>query len=334
MAILAHQRLITEFWDVGQGDATVIRIASGRVILIDVGPRNSPIIDWLLHNPGIYIDKLVLTHNDADHAGAVIAIIDGAKFRIGHVYFLLDRNRKAKVFAALFSTLVAAYERGEIKALTRLEAPQTIWEDQALRIKLDVVYPQVHESIPASSPNIASAVLQLSVNQEVKIVWAADSLIETVAGRCANVKPDFLVGPHHGAPADRASARAQQWLDSIGATTNVLSVGSNNPHDHPQKSYIRKSLAAGSTVLCTQLTPLCDRSRSKDVVKSHARLAIPQPNTGVACRGSIRIVLHGDTFVGDELDAEHQKEIKKLSRPQCLLLRPKPKIVSVAARSV
>jgi competence protein ComEC len=325
MASLAVQRLIAEFWDVGQGDATVIRVGAGRVILIDVGPRNSPIIDWLLHNPSTYIEKLVLTHNDADHAGAVSAVIEAAKFRIGHVYFLHDRDRKAKVFAALFSTLVAAYQRREISNLTRLEAPQTIWEDPARRIKLDVLYPRVHESIPAASPNLASGVLQLSVNQQVKIVWAADALIETVAKRCVNAKPDFLVGPHHGAPADRASAYAQQWLDSIGATTNVLSVGSNNPHDHPQKSYIRKSLAAGSSVVCTQLTPLCHPLHSKDVVKSHARLAIPQPNTGVGCRGPIRVVLHGDTFVGDELDGQHQNEIKNLSRPQCLRLRPKPK---------
>ena len=69
---------------------------------------------------------------------------------------------------------------------------------------------------------------------------------------------------------------------------------------------------ADSTVLCSQLTKLCDSTRKNDVIKSHARLGLPQPNTGVACRGPVRLTMGGTGLVGDELNSEHQEAIQEL----------------------
>lgn len=319
---MANQGLIVEFWDVGQGDASVIRYGGNRVTLIDVGPRGSPIVQWLLYHPSIYLDTIVLTHNDADHAGCLSAVIEAKKFRIGTVYFLKDRHTKDKQFARLFSRLDNAYRNKEIADLRRLEAPHQIWNSADLRTSIEVKYPFIRDNLLAKNPNVTSGIVTLSVEGRVKVIWAGDSLIESVARECSGSHPDYLFGPHHGAPADRAATEAEGWLASIGAQVNLISVGSNNKYPHPQPSFIRKSLHAGSRVVCTQLTKLCDRSRKADVLNSHARLAIPRPNSGVGCRGPVRLTLRGGDLVGDELDAEHQWEILKLERPKCIQLRP------------
>jgi beta-lactamase superfamily II metal-dependent hydrolase len=130
VARVARQQIVIDFWDVGQGDATVIRPSPTHAFIIDVGPRNSPIVDWIAQNPSIFIEGIVLTHNDADHAGALAALIDAARFRIECVYFLLDRNAKDSRFVRLFSRLNAAIRAGEVKRVLRLEAYGEIRQPQ------------------------------------------------------------------------------------------------------------------------------------------------------------------------------------------------------------
>jgi competence protein ComEC len=321
---VARKPIVIDFWDVGQGDATIIRQNPSQAFIIDVGPRNSPIIDWVAQNRSLTIEGIVLTHNDADHAGAIAALVDAARFRIGCVYFLADRNIKDFRFVQLFSRLDAAAKAGEIKKLLRLEAPQVVWRDATGSVEVIVRHPDVTANLVTKSPNATSGILTLNVKNRTRIIWAGDASIEVVAQECHGQQPEYMVGPHHGAPSDRANPLAERWLAEIAAQTTLISVGSNNRYDHPQPSFIRKSLRCGSRIMCTQLTALCDRSRRRDVVKSHARLGLPQPNTGVACRGPVRVMLlpSGD-IVGDELDAEHQIEIRQLERPKCLLLAPK-----------
>jgi beta-lactamase superfamily II metal-dependent hydrolase len=318
---MARQPIVIDFWDVGQGDATVIRPTPNRAFIIDVGPRNSPIVDWIAQHPRISIDGVVLTHNDADHAGAIAALIDAARSRIGTVYFLVDRGPKDKGFAQLFARLHQAFRAGEIKGIFRLEAPQRLWSDPTDTVHITVRYPDMVANVSATGPNQTSGILTLDVSGHVRVVWAGDAPIAEVSNVCSGSHCERMVGPHHGAPSDRADPATEARLKQIGARLNFISVGSNNRYEHPQKSYLRKAIAAGSQVICTQLTRLCDRDRVKDVVKSHARYALPHPNTGTSCRGTARVMLlSDDDIIGDDLDSEHQREIRNLQRPQCILL--------------
>lgn len=323
MARVARQPLIVDFWDVGQGDATVVRPTPNRAFIIDVGPRNSPIVDWIIRNPSIGIEGIVVTHNDADHAGALSALIDAASSRIECVYFLKDRSKKDAPFARLFSRLNDAFKAGELKNVKRLEAPGVLWQDPSKTVEITVQYPSVLENIAADDANETSGILMLGVKGVVKVLWAGDAPIEMVAKHCSGSRPDYMVGPHHGAPSDRAHPAAKGWLQDIGAQTNLISVGSRNGYQHPQVSFLRKTLHAGSRVVCTQLTPLCDKARKGDVIKSHARYGLPQPNTGIACRGVSRVMLlSSNDMIGDDLDVEHQEAIHRLQRPKCLRLGP------------
>lgn len=63
------------FWDVGQGDAALIRYL-GTSLLMDTGEAEKKMYDKLL-NVGVYpLDYLVLSHGHSDHAGGAVAIME------------------------------------------------------------------------------------------------------------------------------------------------------------------------------------------------------------------------------------------------------------------
>ena len=75
---MAEEKLIVDFWDVGQGDCSVIRLPDSSLVIIDVGPRTRPLIDWLQEKPR-RIHSIVITHNDADHAGGLPGLVSACQ---------------------------------------------------------------------------------------------------------------------------------------------------------------------------------------------------------------------------------------------------------------
>ncbi len=78
------------FLDVGAGDATVLLAPGGGVMLVDGGPRNSRqdagarVVAPYLWSRGVQrIDRVVLTHPDADHIGGLFYIV--RHFRISEL---------------------------------------------------------------------------------------------------------------------------------------------------------------------------------------------------------------------------------------------------------
>lgn len=320
MALLAHESLLVEFWDVGQGDCSVIHLNNRDVVVIDVGPRGSPLVPWLLQNRQVHIHSLILTHNDADHIGALSETIDATAGRLRMVYFLQDRPRDDKAFLSLTGRLRAAITRGEVEKVVRLEAPESIWREPVIAAELAVVYPDVLTNIGANAPNRTSAILVFAVAGVGQILWTSDSSLESVARAVPNLNPGHMHGPHHGAPADRRDDRALHWLRSIGPKRVFVSVGSLNSYAHPAPSYLAKVLKSGASVACTQLTPQCEtRHRLHHVVPSHALMGLPQPRKGFSCRGHIRLALTDGKFTAaDQIDDLHAREIRKLTRPKCI----------------
>ena len=62
------------FLDVGQGDATLIQLGATSV-LVDTGPPDGPILERLQQADVKRLDALFLTHAEADHEGAALAVI-------------------------------------------------------------------------------------------------------------------------------------------------------------------------------------------------------------------------------------------------------------------
>lgn len=328
-----------DFWDVGQGDCSSIRLPDGRLILIDVGPIGSPLVDWLNERRTPQpIEAIILTHNDADHAGALPAIIAEHKRRIGGVWMLMDREIKSSQFQKTFRAAEAAEQEGWFK-IQALDDGSIIWQDQNIGAVLKAVHPGFTELINALTggrPNQASGLIVLEINGARLCAWPGDLEIRVTGEKLADQSPRLMTGPHHGGPTDfpsravrkkagkKAGEMRRQFVDSVESLSperTFISVGTKNHHHHPRPGYIELLARAGSHVTCSQLTFCCERNRVRQrehVFPGSAMLGLRPCRSGVSCRGSIRFYLRNGELVADEFDAEHRKRVEKLLRPQCL----------------
>lgn len=84
-SLLYAQRFNPQFryvqLDVGQGDGAVLR-KNRKAVLIDVGPEDERAVLQYLRHEGLYVDLVILSHPDEDHAGALETLLDSdVKFK-------------------------------------------------------------------------------------------------------------------------------------------------------------------------------------------------------------------------------------------------------------
>ena len=311
--------LEVNFWDVGQGDCSTINLPDGKIVIIDTGPRGSPLIDWLRDHPK-QVHAVVLTHNDADHAGSLPALVGSFMDRITGMFLLVDRPTSSPVFDKIFRSALDG-ERRRYYTIRRLEDGVVIWSDSKMRAELVAVFPTMSANVTASTPNVTSGILCLRIDGKTQVIWPGDAPLETVAAVCANAKPYVLFGPHHGAPADYKRAAATSSIAAIDPSRAFISVATKNPYSHPRPKYIQLLERAGCRVVCSQMTNCCDRRQvgsGLSVVPSHLALGLRPPRSGVACRGAWRLTWNGKSFQSDAFDDLHLSRIQSLKRAQCL----------------
>jgi beta-lactamase superfamily II metal-dependent hydrolase len=312
---VAQEKLIIDFWDVGQGDSTTIRLPDGQFLLIDTGPKGSPVIDWLADQGGCRIFAAVITHNDGDHAASLPSLIKIPSVSIRKVYMLLDRNKQSPAFQNIWRP-VREEEKQQRLEVIGLAKDTTIWESGNFAIR--VVYPSFSENIEANRPNETSAVVCLFVKAELKIIWPGDAPMSVVGEKCLNSGPHLLHGPHHGGPVDRKETSFKQTVEKLKPERVFISVGTSNVYGLPSSKYIKLLASRGCRVTCTQLTKLCHRHVDKPVLQSGQLLGLRAPRHGVQCRGCMRVTVTEDSINPDVWDSEHLARIKRLNHAKCL----------------
>lgn len=330
-----------DLWDVGQGDCSVIKLPSGRLLIIDVGRRGSPLVDWL--NERAYsapqIEAIVLTHNDADHAGALPSIVREHKHRIGAIWMLLDRKTTDPRFQKIFRAAVEGENEG-LYRIRRVEDGQLLWRDDATNTQLRIGHPGFSQNVQAGDPNDSSGVILLEAGNACLFAWPGDLQLRKAADVLKGSRPWMISGPHHGGPSDypsktvrkalrkksRAAAtlRMKEIRSAAAALSPVrasVSVGTTNPYHHPRPGYLRLLASLETRVTCSQLTLCCERKRvleGRHVMQGSALLGLRGPRTGVSCRGAMRLYVNGGALVPDEFDRMHLERVATLLRPQCL----------------
>ncbi len=306
-----------EFWNVGQGDASSIQIAENKYILIDVGPKNSTLSQWLIQQGPITIKDIILTHNDVDHIGALPSILNASNVTVERVLILVDRDIKELLKMNSFKPAIKLYNAGKLE-IGRLECsaePKILWQENELVIILR--YPDLMGNIKSKSPNDASAILTLQSGSNVHIMWTGDAPIERVAMVAGNFNPKVLFGPHHGAPIDKQKPSFFNWIESIGAEFCYLSLGSHNGHNHPNPRYVKGLRDSGVCISCSQITKHCSAdivNSGKHVMNTNGYYGLPVPSTGVYCRGHVKLYINEGQLEFDEYHKEHQEKVKSLGK--------------------
>jgi hypothetical protein len=228
-----------DFWNVGQGDCTVIKLPDGNLIIIDVGPRGSPLIEWLREGSrrNVRIEAVILTHNDSDHTGSLPVLIQEFKRRIGGVWMLLDRPKKDDQFQRVFR---AAYQ-GELEGfykISRLEDGQILWNHDLTGTRLRVIHPTMSQNLLAADPNDSSGMIVLDVERRNLVTWPGDLQLLKTAEILGDWAPQTLMGPHHGGPSDYPTRALRKKLSVVNRKTRMPEIREAVSQLCPRWSYI------------------------------------------------------------------------------------------------
>jgi competence protein ComEC len=236
------------FLDVGTGSAAVVRFTDGRSILIDAGPCRE---DWDYGEKVVLpclksynidtLDAVIITHDDNDHLGGVVAVIDSIP-----VCAIYGNGRKGNsdTYIRYNRTLQA---HGIIPQRLHAGQPVPNFED----IPIWILHPDTSFLNDHINDNDASVVLQIRVGQ---VAFLLPGDIESPAEDYIlryreTLGSDVLLVPHHGS----ASSSGMPFLEAVMPKIAVISTGKNNPHGHPSPQVLHRLEAIHCQVERTDL---------------------------------------------------------------------------------
>lgn len=333
-------------WDVWQGDCTVIRLPNDQLLIIDVGPPDSPLVEWLRANPQERIYGIVLTHNDEDHSGAFESVLETCRGKIDNLWVLFDRSDSDTVSQRIMGAAVRYAQKQKINynaLIGTKDNPMPIYAYGSSRpLLIYSVHPSSlqiakNQLARSSAPNSVSGIICLEIGGNVRAIWTGDAPMSAVSRACHGSSPQLIVGPHHGAPTDRKRRSYPSYFIDPDPEVVFVSVGTYNRHDHPIPDFIKRHVAQSRVVCCSGLNYHCDRQRATDgphVINSHMSLSVvPPPNPkAVSCRGPMQLTWDEDygEFLYDRFHDRHQAQVQQITGRCCKPLSvPAPPAVSL-----
>ena len=219
------QGLRVTILDVGQGDATLLQVPEGAV-LVDQGPPEADVAGQLLDLGVRRIDLLVLTHPSRDNVGGSRDVVE--RLDVGHV--LEPKLPFENPFGG--PALAAARRAGVRVIVTR--AGQTY---RLGRLLLRVLWPDGAAS-PADNPNDHATVLLASYGETDFLLPADAESNATVPLRPPLV--EILKVGHHGS----SDPGLRELLALTRPRIALVSVGAGNDYGHPSPSTLATLEAA------------------------------------------------------------------------------------------
>jgi competence protein ComEC len=247
-------RLRLTVLDVGQGDSHVLRSPQGRVFLVDTGMASErfdageAVVAPYLWSRGVRrIDRLVLTHADADHVGGTGFLV--RNFRVGEVWESVAPRRDPS-----YADLDRVLRGGRARRLAVSRGVSLDWDGVAIRVE----GPRPAGAPPARVRNDDSLVLSVRLGR-VSFLLTGD-IEETGEAALGGIEAAVLKVPHHGS---RTSSSAV-FLAETSPRVAVVSVGSRSPFGHPDPEVIRRYARAGIRLYRTDRDGAVDVSTDGD----------------------------------------------------------------------
>jgi competence protein ComEC len=224
------------FFDVGQGDAVLLRFPKGKVWLVDAG-GGSARWNWGMRDLYLELSRMgvlsvdvgILTHPDADHLMGFFGLLPQVHFQKVLFNHVFDPARHPRL--------------NELTALSKVVGTDLIALVNEAFLEVDGVSIRAIPLPKAASKNESPLALWLQYGA-CRILLAGDA--EKVAElRLLSVdsKPvDLLKVNHHGS----RTSSSEFFLDKLRPQMAVTSVGASNRYGHPAPSVLGRLERFGS----------------------------------------------------------------------------------------
>ena len=218
--------------DVGQGDAAVLR--HGRqATLVDVGPASSYDVLRYLRHEGLYVDTLILSHLDEDHAGALGTLLT-SEIEVGRI--IIPSGVQARDASLTVQEALRLANEKRISIETASAGAKIDSGD----FTFDVLSPRKE----LEGDNERSLVLYTQ-SMGAKILMTGDLPITSEME--APPDCDILKVAHHGSKY----ATSDEFLQKTTPEIALISVGANNRYGHPTERVLEALDSVDATVYRT-----------------------------------------------------------------------------------
>jgi competence protein ComEC len=233
------------FFDVGQGDAALVRTPTGKNILIDGGPDD--LVLWRLGEELPFyvrrLDYIIVSHFHDDHITGLIEILK--RYQVSKIIF---------VPSEIYSPAVAAFQE-EIKKLNlsiiNIKTTGVLRLDDYCGLFF----------INPSSLNIKdnannSLVTKLDCSGH-KFLFAGDNELEAEAALVKSgfdLSADIFKASHHGSK----TSNIEDFLEAVSPQKMIISVGADNRFGHPNQEVLDRTTSKGINIWRTDIQGNCD----------------------------------------------------------------------------
>jgi beta-lactamase superfamily II metal-dependent hydrolase len=291
-----------------------------NAVVIDCGDQSKTTLRLLRKYNVNKILHIIVTHNDEDHCGGLVGVLNAFRSRVGTVWFLQDRPAREMDFYRELKRLRAERAIDDIRLLQaqRNRTRRTLFRTGTQKatpiqppVAIDLLYPLCAEDSMdpqlAGDKNLASAVLYAYCGDGA-ILFPGDAQTETLQRAKdhfgATIKCDVLVVPHHGGKTSSTRWTETRLTEFYRSTLSfrfaVVSVATENRDRHPFPEHIQALVSHPSHVMCTQITDQCHADPPSigegvlavDCETPQASERAGEAN-GVGCAGSVVLTLDG-----------------------------------------
>ncbi len=236
--IINYGKLQIYFVDVGQGDCTLIRTPTNKIILIDGGGSETgtfnvgekTLLPYLLDRKITKIDYMLISHFDTDHVGGLLYLLEKIEVRnviISKQGKICENYKKFKELALQKKISIIVVKQGD-----RLQIDRNIY--------FDILFPESH-LISENILNNNSIVAKLNYGN-FSCIFTGD--IEEVAERklvekyknTDVLKATALKVAHHGSK----SSSVQEILNLVNPEVALIGVGDKNTFGHPNSGVLER----------------------------------------------------------------------------------------------
>jgi competence protein ComEC len=229
------------FFDVGQGDALLIRTPTGRHILVDGGYYPAVLGRHLGRALPFWqreIDLIIATHADADHVSGLPPLF--GRYRIGRLLVSDTERGASAVYDALF-------EQAELHGvpIEPARAGEVIVVDDGVR--LEILHPG--EVLDGANRNDNSVVVRLVYGNFVALLTgdAEESAENGLIASGIPLHATVLKAGHHGSH----SSTTEPFLEAVRPAMAIISAGRGNNFGHPHAEVLERLNRRGVAILRT-----------------------------------------------------------------------------------
>jgi competence protein ComEC len=253
---LPDGRLHVYMLDVGQGDAMLLRLPRGALVLVDGGPDPGLLatrLGQLLPFWHRRVDLVVATHADADHLTGLLPL--PGRYQVGRV---LQAPMPA---GALAEAWQQELDGASIVPLEPVHGTRLAMGDA---VAMQVVDPGSIAAAGVGEANAATLALQLTMGRFAAML-TADADAQDEHDWLANSLPlraTVLKVAHHGS----GGSTTAELIAAVDPQVALISVGAGNRFGHPSAEVLERLEAAGVQVYRT------DRDGTVELITDGERL--------------------------------------------------------------